>query len=107
EIDVAGDVDGATGGIVETGCGFLDFRVFGKDRGGLMRLDLACGAGDCEGCEFALAQLKVVGSIINRVVEGHFAVAVGMDVAKIYVLGIGDFDRVWKWLIAADDAIRS
>src|SRR6202050_4180946 len=63
-------------------------------------------AGDRQPGEFALPYFDLVGFIVNRVVEGHLAVAVAMDVAELYVPGICNRDRVREGLIRANDTIH-
>ena len=56
--------------------------------------------------EFTLPYFDVVGFIVNRVVERHLAIAVAMDVAKPYVVGICNLDRVREGLIGAYDTLH-
>ena len=43
--------------------------------------------------------------IDDRVIEGDFAVAVHMHIAKAYPARLGNLCRRWKRLIATDDAV--
>ena len=106
EIDISGAVNRSTGNIEETAREFLNLRAFGKDSDGWLGELPAGRPGNRQPGKFALPYLNVVGLIVNRVVERHFAVAVAMDVAKSYVAGVCNCDRVWEWLIAAHDTIH-
>ena len=61
---------------------------------------------DCQPREFALSYLYVVGLIVDCAIEGHFAVAVAMHIAKSYVAGVCNGDRMGERLVAAYDAIH-
>src|SRR4029077_1995484 len=56
--------------------------------------------------KLALPQLDIVGLIVNCVVEGHFTVAIAMNIAKPNVFRIHHLDRIWRGLIAAYNAVH-
>src|SRR5205807_8410895 len=106
EINTSGPVNSSTGDIEEATRDFLQLRALGKNWGRFLRADLRRSTGNRQPGEFALPDLGVVGLIVDCGVEGHFAVAVAVHVAKPYVPGVCNCDRIREGLIAAYDAIH-
>src|SRR5271170_1215724 len=105
-IDIPWAVNSSSGNIEETTSEFFNFCTFSKDTRRLQQFTGRRIAGERQPGEFTLPYFDVVGFIVNRVVEGHLAVAVAMDVAKSYVTGICNRNRVREGLIGAYDTIH-
>src|SRR5258708_38836728 len=103
---MTGSIDGAAGDIEEAASNFFDLCARGEHRGGFEGVRPRRVAGNVEPGEFALANLDVVGLVVDSVVKGNFAIAVTVDVAETEIFRAADFAGIWKRLIAAHNTIH-
>src|ERR1700730_2720764 len=106
EVKIARCVHSSAGDAEETARKFFDLRALGQKRRGLFRPRLRHIPRNGQPSKFPLSQFEVVGGIKQGIVKRHFAVAVAVYIAKMYVLRICNFDRVGERLVAADYAIH-
>ena len=106
EVDVSGAVNSSARDIEKTASEFFHLRALGENRRRLPRLDFWRAGRNRQPGEFALANLNVMGLIVDCVIEGNFAVAVAVEIAKSYVLRVCNVSRIVERLIAADNPIH-
>src|SRR3984893_5971437 len=106
EIKIARCVHSSAGDAEETARKFFHFRALCQNRRRWFRSRSRCIPRNGQPSKFPLSQFDVVGRIKQGVVKRHLAVAVAVYIAKMYVLRIGNFDRVGERLVATDYAIH-